>query len=447
MAPNGSCAVETLVHSSLAIRSPRIRTCMKALGVIILAAGASSRMGQPKLLLPWRGSTVIGHSYPNGASWACGQIAVVLRPDDTALHAELDRLDFPMHDRIVNPHPDHGMFSSIVAPPGGQAGAATSCPAGPIVLGDQPHLRRDLASASDISPPESRCRLPAGVCGRAAHPVVLPQPALRVCKTSSANTLKEFLKLARCRHASKHLINDPGLSLDLDTPEDYIKPRISSDRMKKPERESLGAHSRRTFLKSLGTVAATAAAAQVKSVAAELEKANAEKVIGPGAVPVTLKVNGKICSKLMLEPRVTLLDALRNYSSLTGAKEGCDRAACGACTVLVDGVPIYSCQKLAIEAQGCEITTVEGLAKTENSRRCNRRLSKRTPCMCGYCTPGFVMSVTALLQMESASNGRGRQARLRRQPLPLRHASAHSCRRSFRRPAWPAKQNGGVDYV
>src|SRR5258708_30426914 len=132
--------------------------------------------------------------------------------------------------------------------------------------------------------------------------------------------------------------------------------------MKNPEPENLGAFSRRTFIKSLGTVAATAATAQVQSVAAELEKANAEKIIGPDAVPVTLNVNGGKL-KLMIEPRVTLLDALRNYSSLTGAKEGCDRATCGACTVLVDDVPIYSCQKLAIEAQNCEITTVEGLAE------------------------------------------------------------------------------------
>src|SRR5580698_955740 len=103
---------------------------------------------------------------------------------------------------------------------------------------------------------------------------------------------------------------------------------------RKPEPENLGAHSRRTFLKSLGSVAATAATAQVQSVAAELEKANAEKVVGPNAVPVTLKVNGEKL-KLLLEPRVTLLDALRNYASYTGAKEGCDRASCGACTVLL----------------------------------------------------------------------------------------------------------------
>ena len=128
------------------------------------------------------------------------------------------------------------------------------------------------------------------------------------------------------------------------------------------EHEKFGGFSRRTFLKGLGTTAVTAAAAQATAVAAELEKANAEKIIGPGAVPVMLNVNGQKL-KLQLEPRVTLLEALRNYSTLTGAKEGCDRAACGACTMLLDGKPIYSCQKLAIEAQGQEITTIEGLAE------------------------------------------------------------------------------------
>jgi len=167
--------------------------------------------------------------------------------------------------------------------------------------------------------------------------------------------------------------------------------------MKNTEPEQFGAHSRRTFLKSLGTVAATAATVQVQSVAAELEKANAEKTVGPGAVPVTLKVNGETL-KLNLEPRVTLLDALRNYSSLTGAKEGCDRAACGACTVLLDDLPIYSCQKLAIEAQGHEITTIEGLAKNGKLSPVQQAFWDRDALQCGYCTPGFIMSVTALLK-------------------------------------------------
>jgi len=167
--------------------------------------------------------------------------------------------------------------------------------------------------------------------------------------------------------------------------------------MKNSEHEKFGAHSRRTFLKSLGAVAVTAATAQTKAVAAELEKVNAERVVGPGPVPVTLKVNGRAL-KLMLEPRVTLLDALRNYSSLTGAKEGCDRAACGACTVLMDDLPVYSCQKLAIEAQGREITTVEGLAKNGKLTKVQQAFWDKDALQCGYCTPGFIMSVTALLK-------------------------------------------------
>jgi aerobic-type carbon monoxide dehydrogenase small subunit (CoxS/CutS family) len=173
--------------------------------------------------------------------------------------------------------------------------------------------------------------------------------------------------------------------------------------MKNNEPENLGAHSRRTFFKSLGTVAATAATAQVTSVAAELEKINAEKVIGPNAVPVTLKVNGEKL-QLLLEPRVTLLDALRNYSSLTGAKEGCDRATCGACTVMFGDTPIYSCSKLAIEAQGVEITTVEGLAQNEKLSKVQQAFLDKDALQCGYCTPGFVMSVTALLKKNPRPN-------------------------------------------
>src|SRR3954464_14360650 len=132
--------------------------------------------------------------------------------------------------------------------------------------------------------------------------------------------------------------------------------------MSDPKSKDSMSLSRRTFLKSFGTSAAVAATAQVEAVAAELEKANAEKTYGPGAVPVTFKVNGKPL-KLELEPRVTLLEALRNHSNLTGAKEVCDRGTCGACTVFLDDKPVYSCSKLAIDSQNARITTIEGLAK------------------------------------------------------------------------------------
>jgi xanthine dehydrogenase YagT iron-sulfur-binding subunit len=155
--------------------------------------------------------------------------------------------------------------------------------------------------------------------------------------------------------------------------------------------------SRRTFLKSFGTTAAVAATAQVEVVARELEKANLEKVQGPGAVPVTLQVNGKPL-KLQLEPRVTLLEALRNHAGFTGAKEVCDRAACGACTVLLDDVPVYACAMLALEAQGHAITTVEGLAQNGKLSKVQQAFVEEDALMCGYCTPGFVLSVTALLK-------------------------------------------------
>lgn len=154
--------------------------------------------------------------------------------------------------------------------------------------------------------------------------------------------------------------------------------------------------SRRSFLKSFGTTAAAAATAQVEVVAQELQNANAEKASGPGPVPVTLRVNGKALH-LEIEPRVTLLEALRNHSNHTGAKEVCDRATCGACTVLLGGTPIYSCSKLAIEAQGQEITTIEGVAKEGQLSSVQQAFIDQDGLMCGYCTPGFVLSVMALL--------------------------------------------------
>jgi len=155
--------------------------------------------------------------------------------------------------------------------------------------------------------------------------------------------------------------------------------------------------SRRSFLKTFGTSAAVAATAQLETVAQELSKADAEKLQGPGPVPITLNVNGKTIH-LELEPRVTLLDALRHHTALTGAKEVCDRATCGACTVLLDDTPIYSCAKLAIEAHGHAITTVEGLATDGQLTPVQRAFVEDDALMCGYCTPGFIMSVTALLR-------------------------------------------------
>lgn len=120
-------------------------------------------------------------------------------------------------------------------------------------------------------------------------------------------------------------------------------------------------------------------------------------VYGPGNAPVTLMVNGKKLTA-ELEPRVTLLDALRDHFDLTGAKRVCDRGVCGACTVLMDGKPVYSCQILAIDAQGHEITTIEGLSQEGKLTPVQQAFVDNDAQQCGFCTPGFVVSTTAFLQ-------------------------------------------------
>ena len=122
----------------------------------------------------------------------------------------------------------------------------------------------------------------------------------------------------------------------------------------------------------------------------------AVKVFGPGKVPVTLTINGK-AMKAAVEPRVTLLEALRNELDVTGAKRVCDRATCGACTVIVDGKPAYSCTVLAIEAQGKPITTVEGLMQGDKLHPVQQAFVDNDAQQCGFCTPGFVVACKAFL--------------------------------------------------
>jgi xanthine dehydrogenase YagT iron-sulfur-binding subunit len=157
--------------------------------------------------------------------------------------------------------------------------------------------------------------------------------------------------------------------------------------------------SRRAFLKGAGvTVSAGVVAAEGLLGAAAAAAPPASGVVaGPGPVPITLKINGK-SHNLQLEPRVTLLDALRDHLDITGAKKVCDRATCGACTVMLDGKAAYSCTVLAIEAQNYEITTIEGLAAEGELSPVSEAFVEHDAQQCGFCTPGFVMAVTAFLK-------------------------------------------------
>jgi xanthine dehydrogenase YagT iron-sulfur-binding subunit len=117
-------------------------------------------------------------------------------------------------------------------------------------------------------------------------------------------------------------------------------------------------------------------------------------------VAMSFRVNGKQL-EARLEPRVTLLDALRDQFELTGAKRVCDRGTCGACTVLLDGNAVYACSVLAIEAQGRPIATVEGLGTPEKMHPLQAAFVENDAQQCGFCTPGFVMAAKALLDANS----------------------------------------------
>ena len=151
--------------------------------------------------------------------------------------------------------------------------------------------------------------------------------------------------------------------------------------------------SRRTFLKASGislSVPIVMGHRVVKVAGAPV------KVFGPGKIPVSLLINGKKY-QATVEPRVTLLEALRHELDLTGAKRVCDRGTCGACTVIIDGKAVYSCSMLAIEGEGKAITTVEGLMQGDRLHPLQQAFIDNDAQQCGFCTPGFVVACKAFL--------------------------------------------------
>lgn len=225
------------------------------LGVVILGAGASTRMGRPKMLLPWGSMTVLGHIVRQWRELGACQIAVVGRPNDDELmkalkrvpcsvlrrtaspagsgntehatrrpsmqHSNASAYQVPTH-YIVNPQPERGMFSSVLCAASWD-GWKKGLKAWAIVLGDQPHLSPDTLRALLAC----HRKHPDAICqpiyeGRTRHPVLLPRAAFDELKRSREATLKEFLKHSYGRLV-KSPIEDPGLALDLDRPEDYEK--------------------------------------------------------------------------------------------------------------------------------------------------------------------------------------------------------------------------------
>jgi aerobic-type carbon monoxide dehydrogenase small subunit (CoxS/CutS family) len=161
---------------------------------------------------------------------------------------------------------------------------------------------------------------------------------------------------------------------------------------------------RRTFLKGAGGVAAGGVLAQGLAEAAK-EPQGAAVPVRRGEFEVALEINGAE-RKLTVEPRTTLLSALRHRVDppLTGTKLVCDRGNCGACTVIVDGRPAYACLLLAADLEGRSIRTVEGLGSPEALSPVQAAFCEKDALMCGFCTPGFVVAVTAALEMNPGAS-------------------------------------------
>jgi xanthine dehydrogenase YagT iron-sulfur-binding subunit len=164
---------------------------------------------------------------------------------------------------------------------------------------------------------------------------------------------------------------------------------------KDEEKERTGKEvTRRGFLQIMGAGAGAVASAATGGVTSD---ARAEVMKPAEMAKVTLRVNGRR-HRVLVEPRWSLLFVLRERLGLTGTKVGCERGECGACTVLIEGQPRYACMTLALEAEGKEITTIEGLMKGEELGPVQRAFLEHDAFQCGYCTPGQIMAVEGLLR-------------------------------------------------
>lgn len=190
------------------------------LGTVILAAGSSRRMGRPKLLLPWGTTSVIGHLIRQWRDLDAKQIAIVCAAGDNGMQSELDRLQFPVGDRILNPDPERGMFSSVQCA-ANWPGWASGLDHFALVLGDQPQisfqtLRRFLDFAENHL--QEICLPRQG--GHRRHPILFPRKSFLELGKTKAPHVKDFLDrssvpLALCA------LEDPALELDIDLPEEY----------------------------------------------------------------------------------------------------------------------------------------------------------------------------------------------------------------------------------
>ena len=196
------------------------------LGAAILAAGASTRMGSPKMLLPWAQTSVLGHIVKLWSEQLrAGQVVVVCAPAPSPVSVELDRVGVPESNRIINPQPERGMFSSIQCASAWR-GWKNELTHFALILGDQPHLR---AQTLEVLLESAQCEPSAihqpSLNDRPKHPIIFPAAGWRPLAETKCGTLREYLKEAGNRRPPLQRVlvevDDPGLDLDLDSPADY----------------------------------------------------------------------------------------------------------------------------------------------------------------------------------------------------------------------------------
>jgi xanthine dehydrogenase YagT iron-sulfur-binding subunit len=168
-----------------------------------------------------------------------------------------------------------------------------------------------------------------------------------------------------------------------------VRLKQDPEKKKKPKSD----FSRRGFLQGVGI---SSGALTTGILETEADAQSVAKVAGPGEVPITLQINGKPY-RTSVEPRSTLLDTLRHRLDITAAKRVCDRGTCGACTVIMDGKVVYACTVLAIDAQGRQIQTLEGLSQNGRPHPVSVAFTNNDAQQCGYCTPGFVVAAKGFL--------------------------------------------------
>ena len=395
-------------------------------GIIVLAAGASVRMGTPKQLLDIGGASLIRRAAQAAIDSEGHPVVVVLGANAELIRPELDGLEAQV---TVNSQWSVGMSSSIRCGLKKLLMLAPEIEGVVLMLADQPEVTSGSLRKLIRAHEDSDSDLVA-----ARYNDVLGTPALfsrayfdELLQLDGQSGARSLIERHRARVLAIHL---PEAAGDLDTPEDlasfhssHLKlswksdsdarqsnttgeftmrnpdPVGSPDEVPEPIEDAAHGQTRRQFVTQVAVTGTGLAAAPllIQSMYGAERAVRPRGPTGGETMPVKLRVNGTERT-VQLDPRVTLLDALREHLDLTGSKKGCDHGQCGACTVLVNGRRINSCLALAIVHEGDEITTIEGLAKGDELHPMQTAFLEHDGFQCGYCTPGQICSAVALLK-------------------------------------------------